>query len=175
MKTPIKVLLKALGLFVFASGVHAAPKVGDPAPGFVRQTHEGKDFDLAGRKGQWTVLFFYPKAGTPGCTKQVCAFRDNIEKIRAQGAEVVGISADTVEAQAAFHKQHKLTYTLLADPDDKVIESYGSKMPLMKMSKRWTFIIDPDLKIRAIEKDVDPVLDAARVAGELTRLQAARQ
>lgn len=163
----------ALSLALLLSPLaHAADlKVGDAAPVFSAKTQEGKDFNLADRKGQWTVLYFYPKAGTPGCTKQACAFRDNIEKIRSQGADVFGISADSVEAQAAFHKEHHLTFTLLADPEDKVVNMYGSKMPVLKMSKRWTFIIDPSLKIRSLAKDVDPVLDSERVAKEIAELQ----
>lgn len=157
---------------LLCSLAHAADlKVGDPAPLFSAKTQENKDFNLADRKGQWTVLYFYPKAGTPGCTKQACAFRDSIQKIRDQGADVYGISADTVEAQAGFHKEHHLNFTLLADPEDKVVNLYGSKMPLLKMSKRWTFIIDPNLKIRGIQKDVDPVMDADRVAKEIATLK----
>lgn len=146
-------------------------KVGDQAPQFQVKDQAGGDFKLENRKGKWTVLFFYPKAGTPGCTKQACAFRDNIKKITEQNAEVFGISADTVEAQAKFHKEHRLNFTLLADSDSKVIKAYGSKMPVLSMSKRWTFIIDPELKIRLIEKDVDPVLDSLRTAEKLTALQ----
>ncbi|MDG0818022.1 peroxiredoxin [Bdellovibrio svalbardensis] len=157
---------------LFSPLVRAADlKIGDSAPVFSAKTQEGKDFNLADRKGQWTVLYFYPKAGTPGCTKQACAFRDNIEKIRSQGADVFGISADSVEAQAAFHKEHRLTFTLLADPEDKVVNLYGSKMPFLKMSKRWTFLIDPSLKIRSIAKDVDPVMDSERVAKEISEFQ----
>lgn len=152
-------------------GESAEVKLGDAAPLFQVKTHEGKPFELASRKGQWTVLFFYPKAGTPGCTKQACAFRDSVDKIRAQGAEVFGISADSVKDQAAFHAEHKLKYTLLADEDYRAINSYGSKYPVVKMSKRWTFIIDPELKIRSVRKDVDPVLDAKNVSEELARLQ----
>jgi peroxiredoxin Q/BCP len=146
-------------------------KISDPAPTFQSKTQDGKSFDLASRKGKWTVLYFYPRAGTPGCTTQACAFRDNIEKVHAQGAEVFGISADTVEEQAAFWKEHHLNFTLLADPDDKVVNLYGSKMPVLKLSKRWTFIIDPELKIRAIEKDVDPALDAVKVAAQIADLK----
>jgi peroxiredoxin Q/BCP len=146
-------------------------KVNDPAPIFKAQTQNGESFDLTNRKGKWTVLYFYPKAGTPGCTKQACAFRDSISKIRALGADVYGISADTVSDQAAFHKEHKLTFDLLADPESKVVNLYGSKMLMVNMSKRWTFILDPDLKIRNIMKDVDPMLDSARVASEITELQ----
>ena len=150
-------------------------KVGSLAPSFSAQTQEGKLFNLADRKGQWTVLYFYPKAETPGCTKQACAFRDSVNLIRAQGADIYGISADTVEQQAAFHKNHSLNFTLLADADSKVIELYGSKMPVMKMSKRWTFILDPELKIRDIEKDVDPAKDAERVAKKIQNLKPVKK
>jgi thioredoxin-dependent peroxiredoxin len=146
-------------------------KAGDAAPLFTAKTQNGEVFDLASRKGQWTVLYFYPKAGTPGCTKQACAFRDGIKPIREEGAEVYGISADTVEAQAAFHQEHHLGFTLLADPDATVINAYGAKMLLLSMAKRWTFIIGPDLTIRQVERDVDPALDAQRVAASIASLK----
>ncbi len=158
-------------MLVSVSGFCVELKVNDVAPSFTSQNQDGKNFDLSSRKGKWTVLYFYPKAGTPGCTKQACAFRDSIDKIRALGAEVYGISADTVSDQAAFHKEHKLNFDLLADPDDKVVNLYGSKMPALKMSKRWTFIVDPDLKIRNVMKDVDPMTDSVRVAQEISNLQ----
>ncbi|WP_141733740.1 peroxiredoxin [Oligoflexus tunisiensis] len=155
----------------FATAEAAELKVNDPAPLFELKNHEGKAFDLKSRAGQWTVLYFYPKADTPGCTKQACAFRDNIKKIRAQGAEVYGISADTVEKQASFHKGQKLNFDLLADPEAKVIEQYGTKMPMMAMSKRWTFIVSPELKIASIDKDVDPVVDSEKIAGKIAALK----
>jgi peroxiredoxin Q/BCP len=142
-------------------------KVGDNAPTFKAKTDTGAEFDLASRKGKWTVLYFYPKSGTPGCTTQACAYRDNIKKVQAQGAEIFGISADDVAAQAKFKKEHQLNFTLLADPNDDVINLYGSKMPIISMSKRWTFIIDPELKIRSIEKDVDPAVDALKTAEKI--------
>jgi peroxiredoxin Q/BCP len=146
-------------------------KLGDPAPGFKLQTDDGASVDLQSRKGKWTVLYFYPKADTPGCTKQACAFRDNIGPIRKLGAEIFGVSADNVDALKKFKKNHALNFPLLADPGLDAIHAYGTKMPVMNMSKRWTFIIGPDLKIRAIEKDVDPVLDAQKVAEALKKLQ----
>ena len=142
-------------------------KVGDAAPTFKAKTDAGSDFDLASRKGSWTVLYFYPKSGTPGCTTQACAYRDNIKKVQAQGAEIYGVSADDVAAQANFKKEHHLNFTLLADSKADVINLYGSKMPVMSMSKRWTFIIDPALKIRSIEKDVDPAVDALKTAEKI--------
>ncbi len=146
-------------------------KLGDPAPLFSAKTHENKDFELSSQKGHYTVLYFYPKAGTPGCTKQACAFRDNIQKIKDLGTEVYGISADSVEDQMSFHKKHSLAFTLIADPEDKIINSYGTKMPLLKMSKRWTFVLDADLIIRAIAKDVDPALDAQKVVDLITEIK----
>src|SRR5690349_4157532 len=129
--------LTALALVSSVSVAEAADlKVNDPAPLFSVKTYDGKTFDLKSRAGQWTVLYFYPAADTPGCTKQACAFRDNIKKIRAQGAEVYGISANTVEDQAAFHKKYHLNFDLLCDPDAKVIDQYGTKMPMVKYSKR---------------------------------------
>lgn len=146
-------------------------KQNDPAPTFNLKTHEGKDFSLESRRGKWTVLYFYPKAETPGCTKQACSFRDNIKKIRDLGADVFGISTDNVKNQAAFHKNHNLNFILLADDKAEVVNKYGSKINLMNMSKRWTFIIDPQLMIRNISRDVDPVIDSTRVATEIKQLQ----
>ncbi|HYX36657.1 MAG: peroxiredoxin [Pseudobdellovibrionaceae bacterium] len=155
----------------FSVAQAAELKVNDPAPNFTLKTHEGKDFELKSRAGQWTVLYFYPKDDTPGCTKQACAFRDNIKKIRAQSAEVYGISADTVEKHASFHKSQRLNFALLADPEAKIIEQYGAKMPAANMSNRWTFIVNPELKIAAIDKDVDPVVDSEKIADQIAALK----
>ena len=151
-------------------------KVGADAPLFTTKTFDDKDFNLADRKksGNWTVLYFYPKANTPGCTKQACAFRDNIKKITALKADVYGISTDSVEDQAAFHKEHHLNFPLLADSDARVAKSYGTLRGVIGISNRWTFVIDDQLKIRAIEKDVDPAFDSERVAKQIAELRAAK-
>jgi peroxiredoxin Q/BCP len=174
---------KMIGAFCLAFGIliglgslarAAELKTGDAAPEFKAKTDSGADFDLASRKGQWTVLYFYPKAETPGCTKQACAYRDNIKKVQAQGAEIYGISADDVTSQAKFKKNHQLNFTLLADPDETVIKAYGTKMMMLPMSKRWTFIIGPDLKIRSVQKDVDPAVDALKTAELIGQLKTAQ-
>jgi peroxiredoxin Q/BCP len=140
---------------------------------FTLHAQDGSTLDLASRQGKgWTVLYFYPKAGTPGCTTQACAFRDAIKVIRSENADVFGISTDDVENLQKFHKEHQLTFTLLSDPDAKVTEAYGVKMPIVTVAKRWTFILDPSLVIRQIDDDVDPAMDAMRVAKELQKLQA---
>jgi peroxiredoxin Q/BCP len=165
------IIMTALLLGLGGSGLASDLKLGDPAPGLKLKTDAGANFDLQSRAGKWTVLYFYPKADTPGCTKQACAFRDNISHILKLGAEIFGVSADGVEALKKFKKNHNLNFSLLADPGLDAIKAYGTKMPILGMSKRWTFIIGPDLKIRAIEKDVDPVLDAQRVGESLQKLQ----
>ena len=174
----INPLFKRLALFLswlpFVSSVQAGDLgIGQPSPDFTLQTHDNRQFSLSTRQGQgWTVLYFYPKAGTPGCTTQACAFRDAIQLIRQQNAEVYGISTDQVAGLQAFHQKHKLGFTLLSDPDAKVTEAYGVKMPILKMAKRRTFIIDPALTVRQIDDDVDPALDAQRVAERLQKLQS---
>jgi peroxiredoxin Q/BCP len=158
--------------FTTAAVASTALKVGDAAPEVELKTHEGENFSLQSRKGKgWTILYFYPKAGTPGCTKQACAFRDAADQIKKQNAEVFGVSTDTVEKLAAFQKEHKLTFTLLADPDAKVTQAYGVKLPVVKLAKRWTFVIDPELKVRHINDKVDPLLDAKQVIATLQSLQ----
>lgn len=170
MNTRIVLGISAL-LSLFGSSRAAAEiKVGGAAPVFKTVDHEGKPFDLQERKGKWTVLYFYPKADTPGCTKQACAYRDSIQKIRDLGAEVFGVSIDTVAAQAAFHKKYQLKFTLLADDKGAIVAAYGSKMPLLNVSKRMTFIIDPTLTIRYINPSVDPVKDADEVAQAISKL-----
>lgn len=117
------------------------------------------------------MLYFYPKADTPGCTKQACAYRDAIKKIRDENAEVFGISTDNVAAIESFHKKHHLSFTLLADDTGAVTESYGVKMPLVNLAKRWTFIVDPQGVIRDINSDVDPASDADTVASRIRTLK----
>lgn len=162
--------LLLIGLVMFSFSSTKAKTVGDNAPLFKTLTHNNEEFDLSKRKGSWTVLYFYPKADTPGCTKQACAFRDSIEQIRKLNADVFGVSADSVAEQKAFHEKHRLSFSLLADPELKIIEMYGTKMPMMKMSKRWTFLINPELKIAYVDQNVDPVKDAGKMADKIKEL-----
>lgn len=167
---------KFVMMLVAVSGLSfGSIETGALAPEFTAQLHSGEQFQLKDRKGKgWTVLFFYPKAGTPGCTKQACAFRDSIKVIRAQNAEVYGVSSDTVEAQAKFHKEHSLAFSLIADPKMEVIHKYGVKMFGVDMAKRWTFILDPELKVRWVDEKVDPVMDPKNVSEKLAELQKSK-
>jgi peroxiredoxin Q/BCP len=149
-------------------------KVGDQAPAFTLKDQNGKEINLADRKGKgWTVLFFYPKADTPGCTKQACAFRDSIKIIQAKNAEIYGVSVNTVDEQKKFSAKHNINFPLLCDSTAEVAEKYGVKMPVVGIAKRWTFVIDPLLVIRNIDKDVDPAMDAKKTAKLLDTLQTA--
>ncbi|MTD15934.1 redoxin domain-containing protein [Nakamurella sp. YIM 132087] len=96
------------------------------------------------------VLFFYPAAMSSGCTKESCHFRDLTTEFAALGAQPVGISTDTVDAQLAFDKANRLGYPLLSDVDGKVAESLGVRRRFLTPVKRATFVIDPDRRIRAV-------------------------
>jgi thioredoxin-dependent peroxiredoxin len=166
----MKIWSLLIALFTTAAAAVDIAKVGNPAAPFSLKTDKGALFSLSDRKGKWTVLYFYPKDETPGCTKQACAFRDSIAVIRAQGAEVYGISKDDVESHQHFIAKHQLNFSLLADPDGKVIEAYGAK-GMFGFAKRWTFIIGPDLTLRWKQTDVDPAMNAKEVTNVLRELQ----
>ncbi|MCS6913831.1 MAG: peroxiredoxin [Myxococcales bacterium] len=149
------------------------PRVGQVAPDIQLFDANDRPFSLASRRGQWTVLYFYPRDDTPGCTRQACAFRDRIEAIRKLGAEVYGVSQDSTESHRRFMAKHRLNFPLLSDPGGKVARAYGADGPL-GFSRRWTFLIGPDLKIRWVQTNVDPALNAQEVAEVLQRLQETR-
>jgi thioredoxin-dependent peroxiredoxin len=162
----------AFVLFVSScSSSQAPPTAGAQAPALKGTLEDGSVFDLRSRKGQWTVLYFYPKDGTPGCTKQACAFRDATQKIEKLGAKVYGISRDSAAKHRDFIAEHKLSFSLVADDDGTLANTWGVS-GLLGMSKRWTFLVGPDLVIREVQPDVDPALNAQAVAASLEHLQA---
>lgn len=175
-KAQVALLLILASSIFLPAATSRAENVGSKrtaAPIFSAKNQDGADFNLESRRGVgYTVLFFYPKAGTPGCTKQACAFRDSVKVIRKMGAEVYGISADSVAAQKKFHDEHKMTFDLLSDEDVKIISLYGVKMPVFSMAKRQTFVLDKELVVRKHYEDVDPAIDAKNVAADILALQA---
>src|SRR5215467_9169880 len=100
-------------------------KIGDRAPEIRLHTDTGEDFLLSELKGRRVVLYFYPRADTPGCTVEACEFRDDIKAFAKKGAAVVGVSPDKPGAQAKFKEKYDLPFTLLADEDRKAAEAYG--------------------------------------------------
>src|SRR3569833_2982558 len=129
---------------------------------FVLQTDEDKTVSLSDYKGKPVVLFFYPRADTPGCTIEACGFRDAFKKLQAAGAVVLGISRDTPKAQAKFKAKYDLPYTLHADVDEKVCKQLGvMKEKNMYGKKVWgiertTFLIGPDQRLIHIFPKVRP-------------------
>jgi peroxiredoxin Q/BCP len=148
-------------------------KEGDKAPEIKLETDTGEMFDLAAHKGETIILYFYPRADTPGCTVEACEFRDSSKKIVKKGALIVGISPDTVKAQAKFKTKFGLPFILLADADRKVAESYGVVKEKNMYGKkvmgvaRTTFIIGPDGKIEKIFDKVKPEGHADQVLSVL--------
>src|SRR6266481_1140317 len=100
-------------------------KEGDRAPAFTASTNGGGKVSLSEFKGKNVILYFYPKDNTPGCNKEACAFRDHFAEFQKKGAVVLGVSTDTVKSHEKFVEKFKLPFMLLADPDKKIVESYG--------------------------------------------------
>jgi peroxiredoxin Q/BCP len=125
-------------------------EAGEQAPAFTLPNQDGEEVSLADFAGRTVVLYFYPKADTPGCTTQACSIRDRAADYEAAGATVVGVSPDPVEAVKKFHAKQSLNFTLLADADHAVCDRYGVWVEKKNYGKlywgaqRSTFIIDGD-------------------------------
>lgn len=135
-------------------------QIHDKAPQFTLPDQDGKNVSLKDFAGKTVVLFFYPKADTPGCTIEACGFRDAYKKLQKAGAVLLGISADSSAAQKKFEDKYDLPYTLLADTEKKVCEAYGVIKEKNMYGKkvmgiaRTTFVIGPDGKIAHIFNNV---------------------
>lgn len=131
-------------------------KVGSKAPDFTVLTDAGEKLKLSSLKGKKVVLYFYPKADTPGCTKQACGFRDEMPSFAGVDAVILGVSPDPVKAVAKFREKYALPFTLLADEDHAVAEKYGGWVEKSMYGKtymgvaRTTFIINAEGKITHI-------------------------
>jgi len=153
-------LLATVGLAASATALQP----GMPAPPFTALDQHGATVNLADFRGKSNVvLYFYPKDGTPGCTAEACSLRDGYQDILATGAVVLGVSADDVASHAAFATKYDLPFSILADPDAKLINSYGVKLPVLKLASRVTFIIDRSGTIRAVVEKVDPAVHDRQV------------
>ncbi|HEX6752285.1 MAG TPA: thioredoxin-dependent thiol peroxidase [Solirubrobacterales bacterium] len=128
-------------------------EAGASAPDFTLPDQDGNDLSLSDLRGQTFVLYFYPRADTPGCTTQACGIRDRSPEYEAAGVRVIGVSPDTVEAVKKFADKFDLGFTLLADADHAVAERYGTWVEKSMYGKKYmgvqraTFIVGPDGKI----------------------------
>jgi peroxiredoxin Q/BCP len=159
MKTKtFSTLLFAAGIIFSAATTFAAmPKAGDAAPLFTGQDQDGRTFNLADHVGKKIVLlYFYPKDFTGGCTKEACGFRDRVGDLQTNNVEVIGVSHDSVDSHKKFADEYKLNFTLIADPDGKIIAAYDAKMSMLGMSKRVSFLIGLDGKIVHVTDAMSP-------------------
>src|SRR4026209_1458775 len=120
---------------------------GEKAIGFTLKDGEGNDWTLSDHRGKTVVLLFYPGDNTPVCSKQLCSVRDHWSEYQATGAEVVGISTDSVESHDKFASKHDLPLRLLSDPDGKVRDLYGANSLIPVRTGRAEFVIDPTGKV----------------------------
>ena len=153
----------------------AGPAVGAAAPPFRLQDQAGRWHTLEEYRGQWLVMYFYPKDNTPGCTTQACELRDNIFAFRRIGATIVGVSVDDVASHKEFAAEHGLPFTILADPTKQTTRDYGvltTMLGVFELAQRDTFIIDPQGRLAKHYVKVDPTGHSDRVLKELATLQA---
>jgi peroxiredoxin Q/BCP len=156
------------------------PVIGDLAPEVALPDEAGTIHRLAEQRGRWTVLYFYPKDDTPGCTVEACEFRDAIGGLGEREADVWGVSPQGAASKRAFSEKYGLPFPLLADEDHAVAEAYGSWVEKQNYGKtywgvaRTTFLIDPDGRIARTWPKVKPEGHAAEVAAALDDLRSAR-
>lgn len=132
-----------------------ALKTGDTAPVFNLKSTGEKSIDSSrDLKGKAFILYFYPKDFTRGCTAEACTFRDQFEAFRDLDVPVLGISKDDIETHERFKKEHKLPFDLLSDPTGQVCKAYDALIPLLKMPKRITYLIDKGHKVAAVFSDM---------------------
>jgi thioredoxin-dependent peroxiredoxin len=147
--------------------------VGDVAPSFTLPDADGRDVSLADYRGRKVVVYFYPAASTPGCTKQACDFRDNLSEFNDAGFAVVGISPDKQAKLASFRDAQGLTFPLLGDPSREVLKAYGAFGEKMMYGKtvtgviRSTFVVDEQGKIAEAQYNVRATGHVAKLRRDL--------
>ena len=153
-------------------------KIGDAAPDFMLPTQDGGTISLADLKGEYVVVYFYPRDDTPGCTTEACGFNDNLQAFRALKTRVIGISKDSVKSHDKFAAKYGLNITLAADEDGKVCEAYGAWVEKSMYGKKYmgidriTYVVDPQGTICAVWPKVK-VKDHAGEVLSVIRTQAA--
>lgn len=153
-----------------------ALKIGSKAPAISLPDQNGKIQKLSDYLGQWVLVYFYPKDDTPGCTTEACSLQDNLPKLGKLKAKVFGISTDSVASHKKFAEKFKLTFTLLADVDKKVVEKYGVWAEKSMYGRKYfgvlrnSYLIDPQGKIVKIYEKVKPATHAEEVLEDLKTL-----
>jgi peroxiredoxin Q/BCP len=162
-------------IYAFLSLVLFAPlamalSVGDPAPTISGKNQDGKVIHFTDYKGQFVLVYFYPKDDTPGCTKEACSLRDNFSKIKALNTVVLGVSRQDQKSHQEFIAKHKLPFDLLVDTDGEITKAFDvPTMFAVGFSKRESILIGPDGKILKHYKDVDPEKHAEMVMADIQK------
>jgi len=161
-----------LFFFLITGTSIAEINTGQTAPNFNLQDQNGNWHTLDNYKGQWVVLFFYPKDQTPGCTTEACNFRDNIFEFQKLNTQILGVSLDDIESHQAFSEKYSLPYPILADVNKECATEYGvlGKFMMMTIAKRQSFLINPEGQIVKHYKKVDPDTHSKEVIIDLKQL-----
>ncbi len=169
----VAVLILAFWGYRHFNSATSSIKTGQTAPSFDLPDAQGNLVSLASLKGSWIVLYFYPKDDTPGCTKEACHFRDDMHHLDKLGAKVIGVSVDDSHSHAAFAKKYALPFPLLSDADGAVAAKYGAltNLGVMKMAKRYTFLIDPIGNIAKSYFNVEASKHSQQIINDLIILQ----
>ena len=149
------------------------PTVGQAAPTFTLPSQDGTQISLDSFHGKWVVLYFYPKDMTPGCTIEAHNFQRDQGKFDAANAVILGVSVDTPDSHKQFCTKEGLSFRLLADPEHKVVDAYGSlgHFGTMTIASRNTFLIDPTGKIAKVWTKVDPSVHSGEVLTAISAMQ----
>ncbi len=163
----------ALSLGTARAADDAMPSVGQTAPTFTLPSQDGSHISLKSFRGKWVVLYFYPKDMTQGCTIEAHNFQRDLPKFEADNAVIVGVSVDTPDSHKQFCTKEGLTFRLLADPEHKVVDEYGSlgHFGTFTIANRNTFLIDPHGKIVKVWTKVDPSHHSEEVLTALSELK----
>lgn len=176
MISKVRRALCALLSLSATAAMAAVPAVGSAAPDFALPDQHGKLRQLSEWRGKWLVLYFYPKDDTPGCTEEACTFRDDWQQLTALGAEVVGISIDTSASHKDFAEKYHLPFPLLADAKGEVAQRYGAMADwvVLKLARRYTFLIDPQGRIAKAYLSVNTARHSAEIVADLKQRQQKR-
>jgi peroxiredoxin Q/BCP len=152
------------------------PAVGEKAPAFSLPSQDGSTVSLAGNKGKWVVLYFYPKDFTSGCTVEAHNFQRDIAKYEKANAVILGVSLDSVDSHKGFCTKEGLSFKLLSDADHAMTKAYGSlaKSGETEYAARNTFLVDPNGVVRKVYVKVNPAAHSDDVLKDLAELQAAK-
>lgn len=169
------IICVAIFIYLFRINIMAAPilKSGDDAPNFTLPDNQGRQVSLSDFKSKWVVLYFYPKDDTPGCTTEACHFRDDFKLLENLGAQVVGMSIDDSFSHKKFAEKYNLPFPLLSDASGEVASLYGAlnNFLVIKLAKRYTYLINPQGKIAKIYLSVDTSKHSQEIIEDLKKLK----